>query len=95
MAANTKTAAAADALDAIERRATELELRLGQLESELRDTAKDLREEVRWVRRRLAMFYPERTHCPKCHKLVSSAARSCSCGERWGKDPDPKAGLPR
>lgn len=88
-----KTAAATptETLDQVERRATELELRLGQLETELRET----RAEVHWVRRRLAMFYPERVHCPKCHRLVSQNARSCACGERWASEPDPKAGLPR
>ena len=83
---------------------TETEVRIERCERHMQDAAdqmmmlghemKALAAEVRFVRRRLNQILPEQRHCPKCKKLVNPRATSCSCGEKWGEQPDPKAGLP-
>lgn len=72
-------------------RLADLEMETGALRMELHDLA----VAHRWLRRRLASFYPERSYCPKCKKLVSPQATHCThCKHRWAPDPDPDAGLP-
>lgn len=56
----------------------------------------ELRDELAWLRKRVASFHPERHHCPKCKAIVHAAATACrTCGASWGVEVDPRAGLPR
>jgi len=62
----------------------------------LEDRVSNLEAEVKWLRGRVAVLLPERTHCPHCKALVHKFAKACAaCGKSWGKQDDPKAGLPR
>lgn len=92
--------------DPLETRVHDLELENATLRQHMKDaveawadlkrTCRELDAEVRWIRQRMAQFWPERSYCPKCRALVHAAARNCrACGASWGEKPDPKAGLPR
>lgn len=62
----------------------------------LEDRVLRLERELAWLRRRMAQFFPERTYCPSCKALVHKDAVACgACGTSWGKEEDPKKGLPR
>ena len=61
----------------------------------LEDRVENLENEVRWLRKRLAVLLPEREHCPHCRAVVHKEAKACgACGRSWGPVDDPKKGLP-
>jgi hypothetical protein len=78
-------------LDALRVELRDAQFQFGQLLQRLNAT----HDELRWLRRRVASFHPERRHCPKCRALVSQSANKCSaCGKRWATEPAPRAGEP-
>lgn len=70
--------------------------RIERLLSDHTEHIKALWKEATYMRKRMGQFFPERRYCPQCKALLHKHATKCNgCGELFGKQEDPKAGLPR
>jgi hypothetical protein len=81
----------------VEARLSGIESRLSILEQHMRDHAgmyDQLRQNITWLRARLAHLLPEQRNCPKCGQIVHAKATSCRCGKTWNRADAAKAGLP-